>query len=103
MTDMLGYKTIQFHDGGLFDAEVSTIAPFSATHLAPTIATGTGAILCGIDRHAKTMADGTRIPGWSVGGGVSGPGIKVIRCEACAARRDPSLKVSGLNASIFGA
>lgn len=45
--------------------------------------------------------DGRRIPGWSIGGGVSGPDIPVTRCEACAAARDPELVVYGLNADVF--
>lgn len=74
-------KTLQFAWGGLFDSE-----PVGPIHL---IAQGgevkpehvdlhTWPTLCGLPRR------GDGVPGWSVGGGVSGPGIPVSACLACA-------------------
>jgi hypothetical protein len=51
-----------------------------------------GPTLCGIDRFAK----GT--PGWSVGGGVSGPEIDQIPCPGCvevACSEYPDLPLEG--------
>lgn len=95
------YTTIQFHHGGLL-ARPAVGEPWSMTHLVVDLVTGgAGRILCGIDRHARRQRDGTPTPGWSVGGGVSGPSIAVIKCEGCDAARDRALPIHGLNASVF--
>ena len=44
---------------------------------------GTGAILCGFDRFARND-DGQYRVGFSVGGGVSGPGYNHHPCVECA-------------------
>lgn len=82
--------TLQFASGGLVGAK-----PVDgwAVHLVRRAHRGTpGPTLCGIDRFAPGSA------GWSVGGGVTGPGIKHTPCAGCvevAARDFPGLPVSG--------
>lgn len=67
--------TLQFAWGGLFDSRPAD----SLIHLVRGTDRGTpGPTLCGIDRFAKDA------PGWSVGGGVSGPGIDLAPCQGCA-------------------
>lgn len=84
-----GYRTLNHHDGR--QTFLGTGATRQVNHLIVTQSQGT---LCGLtlfDRDGRP-AD---IPGWSVGGGVSGPGIEQVPCEACwtsaavtATRRD---------------
>jgi hypothetical protein len=85
---------LQFARGGLFDARPADWL----IHLIRGTAQGTpGPTLCGIDRFAKDA------PGWSGGGGVTGPGITLTPCTGCAdvARAEfPGLPVSG---SVGGA
>jgi hypothetical protein len=88
-----GLVTLQFSWGGLFD---SRPADGYAVHLVRCTDRGTpGPTLCGIDRfHSGT-------PGWSVGGGLSGPDIVHTPCPGCteAAREQfPGLAVTGLGA-----
>ncbi len=82
--------TLQFSWGGLFDGRP---ADDYTVHLVRQAGRGTpGPTLCGIDRFAKDA------PGWSVGGGISGPGIVHKPCPGCAqAGREqfPGLPVSG--------
>jgi hypothetical protein len=83
--------TLQFSWGGLFDGRP---ADDYAVHLIRQKAgKGTpGPTLCGIDRFAEDA------PGWSVGGGISGPGIVHKPCPGCAgAAREqfPGLPVTG--------
>jgi len=82
--------TLQFSWGGLFDGRP---ADGYTVHLVRQAATGTpGPTLCGIDRFADDS------PGWSVGGGISGPGITHKPCPGCAtAAREqfPGLPVTG--------
>ncbi|HEY2763429.1 MAG TPA: hypothetical protein VGJ13_05365 [Pseudonocardiaceae bacterium] len=67
--------TVQCHYGGLVDCK-----PVGNVHLVRGKAHGTpGPLLCGINHHAE---DST---GFSVGGGVTGPNVKHIPCEDCAA------------------
>lgn len=92
-----GYETLQFSWGGLFDAEVPEAAPWCDTHLVRSTADGTpGPALCGLDRFDRGAS-----PGWSVAGGLSGPGVPVRRCEGCHGARLPGLPVTGLNAEVF--
>ena len=98
-----GYSTLQFGWGGFLDGQPATEAPWSRIHLVPTSEAGAGAILCGLERHPRQTASGVAIPGWSIGGGISGSNVPAVRCEDCAAKRDPRLKVSGLNARLFAA
>ena len=69
--------TLQFSWGGLFDGRP---ADDYTVHLIRQKAGGgtPGPTLCGIDRFAKD------VPGWSVGGGISGPGITHKPCPGCA-------------------
>jgi hypothetical protein len=66
-----------------------TYTPFeSGTHLdvhlaGPGATGGTGAILCGFDRFARDE-EGRIAVGFSVGGGVTGPGYKHHPCPDCA-------------------
>jgi hypothetical protein len=93
MSDTVYLSTLQFHYGGLFDSR--PVDNFTA-HLVRGTKTGTpGPTLCGMDRFSKDM------PGWSVAGGVSGPGITHTPCERCVAearRTYPGLPVAGLGA-----
>lgn len=84
--------TLQFSWGGLFDGRP---ADGYAVHLVRQKACGgtPGPTLCGIDRFAEDA------PGWSVGGGLSGPGITHAPCPGCAtAAREqfPGLPVAGM-------
>jgi hypothetical protein len=88
----IGLSTLQFGreaDGGY------------VVHLVRFTRRGTpGPTLCGIDRFAKDA------PGWSVGGGTSGPAIVHTPCPGCAgtAREEfPGLKVTGLGAEQMAA
>lgn len=72
-----GLCTLQFSWGGLFDGQP---ADGYAVHLIRETRRGTpGPTLCGIDRFAPDA------PGWSRGGGISGPGITHKPCPGCAA------------------
>lgn len=83
-------STLQFSWGGLFDGRP---ADGYTVHLIRFTNRGTpGPTLCGIDRFAK---DG---PGWSVGGGMTGPGIVHTPCGRCvevAAQEFPGLPIRG--------
>lgn len=77
---VLYLRTLQFTWGGLFAEPADDF-----THLVRGTRTGTpGPTLCGIDRFAPDT------PGWSLGGGVTGPGITHTPCDGCVdvARRD---------------
>jgi hypothetical protein len=92
------YETLQFSWGGFFDATVDPRRPWSQTHLVRSTKDGTpGPTLCGIERFS---GDPT-IPGWSVGGGLSGPDVPVEVCERCDAARNPTLPVTGLNNHLY--
>lgn len=92
-------RTLQFSWGGVFDT-----APFDGyqAHLVSVSSSGgtPGPTLCGIDRFAEGA------PGWSVGGGVSGPSVTHEPCHGCVAvaRRDfAALPVSGLGSDAVTA
>lgn len=94
-----GLVTLQFLAGGLLDAD-----PVDGyqVHLVRCLGRGgtPGPTLCGIDRFHKDS------PGWSVGGGVSGPGIVHTPCQGCAevARTEyPGLAVTGVGAEEMAA
>ena len=93
MRPIAGLVTLQFISGGLFDGE--PVDDYTV-HLITATDRGTpGPTLCGIDRFREDSA------GWSVGGGISGPGIAHKPCRACADKaRDgfPGLEVTGLGA-----
>ena len=82
--------TLQFGWGGLFD-----FMPIEYTYnicLITGIWTGPHT-LCGRDRFAKDA------PGWSKGGGVSGPGVRLSPCRNCAQAAAivyPGLPIHGL-------
>lgn len=66
----------------------------SAVHLAgPSETGGTGPCICGFDRHAQGV-------GFSVGGGVTGPGVEHDVCAECAALVGDST-ISGTHAALF--
>lgn len=83
-------STLQFSWGGLFD---SRPADGYKAHLVRGTRHGTpGPTLCGIDRLAKGG------PGWSVGGGITGPGITNEPCAGCvtvAREQFPGLPITG--------
>lgn len=57
-------------------------------HLAgPSESGGTGPCLCGFDRHARDEK-GYHYIGFSVGGGVTGPGYRHHPCPECTALID---------------
>lgn len=68
-------NVVQLHYGGLFDSRSAD----GALHLVRNAVNGgcPGPLLCGIDFRAE---DG---PGYSVGGGVAGPGVNRTSCPAC--------------------
>lgn len=85
-----GYRTLQFHVGGLFDSRVVE----RRIHLVRRTRRGTpGPTLCGLDRFRPDS------PGWSVGGGISGD---YMPCPECAAAAEP-LPVDGMFAALFAA
>lgn len=97
---VVGYATLQFHRGGLFDGEPIE----EVIHLVrQTDRGGTpGPTLCGIGRFendASTLAQHVRVyfadRGWSVGGGISGPKWDFQPCEPCVQAADVTLPVSG--------
>lgn len=66
--------TVQFITGGLVDCE----ARDHRIHLVRMTDRGTpGDTLCGIERFGPTGG------GWSVGGGITGPGVERSACAAC--------------------
>jgi hypothetical protein len=87
--------TLQFANGGLFDFEPTDLL----SHAIRGTRRGTpGPTLCGIDRFGEDA------PGWSVGGGVSRPGLTFTACPGCVevAKRDfPGIPVAGM-ASMSG-
>lgn len=69
-------------------------------HLAgPSKTGGTGPILCGFDRFQRG-ADGSWIVGFSVGGGVTGPGYRHHACGECADLTD-GRPVRGTHRALF--
>lgn len=86
---VIALSTLQFAWGGLVDAEPAD----DLIHLVRRVRVGTpDPTLCDIDRFAPGG------PGWSVGGGVTGPNYRHIACEGCggvAAGEYPGLPVEG--------
>jgi len=94
--DIDGLITLQFGGQRVSDRHPLsrlTVHAVRSRRSRPGLAGGTpGPTLCDIDRF---FPDG---PGWSVGGGVMGPGMKFHACYLCGqvARRDfPGLAISG--------
>lgn len=71
-----GFQTCNVHDGrqDLWAAGATR----QVNHLV-VVGDGNGPTLCGLTRFGQD-AD---LPGWSMGGGVSGPSIEQAPCEAC--------------------
>ena len=88
--EVVTLSTLQFHTGGMFDSQPTD----HLVHLVRSTKRGTpGPTLCGIDRFAPGSA------GWSVGGGVTGPGFTHTPCGGCVevARGDfPGLPITGI-------
>ena len=85
-----GFQTCNVHDG---KQDLRTAgARRQVSHLVaiPT----NGPTLCGLTRFGK-QAD---LPGWSMGGGVSGPSVEQAPCELCWAAL-PSTKATGAAAT----
>ncbi|AYN56875.1 hypothetical protein PBI_ANDREW_61 [Arthrobacter phage Andrew] len=71
--------TLQFTKGGLFDGQPRD----HRIHLVRMTDTGTpGKTLCGIERFGPGNG------GWSVGGGITGPGVERSACAACVDHAD---------------
>lgn len=90
-SDVTHLVTLQMAWGGLFDSHPSD--GYEAHLVRGTSRGMPGPTLCGIDRFAKDA------PGWSVGGGVSGPGITNEPCAGCvtvAAKDFRGLPITGL-------
>lgn len=89
--EVTGLVTLQFAWGGLIGAKPAE-SP-SLIHLVRSARRGSpGPTLCGIDRF------GGDVPGWSLGGGVTGPGYEHVPCPGCAAaarKQFPGLPVHG--------
>lgn len=69
-------------------------------HLAgPSATGGTGPILCGFDRFTRDAACHW-IVGFSVGGGVTGPGYRHHPCADCADLTD-GRTITGTHQSLF--
>ena len=77
MIRVVALATCQFSWGGLFPSKKTDVDP--RIHLVRMAATGgtPGPTLCGIDRFAEGA------PGFSIGGGVTGPGIEQGPCPGC--------------------
>ena len=92
--DVKGFMTLQFASGGLIGAKpVGT-----HIHLVRSTSHGTpGPTLCNLDRFHPDSA------GWSVGGGLSGPGLEFTACPACVsgAATYGGLPIGGMFASLF--
>ncbi|TFD41733.1 hypothetical protein E3T37_03515 [Cryobacterium sp. TMT2-10] len=74
--------------------------PNLALHLAgPGKLGGTGPCICGFDRHARDE-NGRHIVGFSVGGGITGPGVWHTVCAGCAALA-AGRTIRGMNAALF--
>ncbi|TFD09805.1 hypothetical protein E3T26_14350 [Cryobacterium sp. TMT1-21] len=74
--------------------------PHLALHLAgPGARGGTGPCICGFDRHARD-ANGRHLVGFSVGGGVTGPGVRHAVCAGCASLAG-GRTIRGTNAALF--
>jgi hypothetical protein len=89
--------TLQLAWGGLFD---SRPADGVNIHLIRGSDKGSHEALCGYDRHDRSPGR----PGWSVGGGISGPDYIQILCEECAsvaADQYPHLSIQGTFAASF--
>lgn len=68
-------------------------------HLAGPSRHGTGPILCGLDRFARGD-DGRWSIGFSVGGGVDGPGVRNVPCKECRSMAGTA-RIRGMLASVF--
>lgn len=91
-----GLATLQFGPRSVDDYQVHLVRSVKREHGGGT----PGPTLCGVDRFAADA------PGWSVGGGVSGPGITHTPCPGCiqAARQHfPGIPVWGLGAEQVAA
>lgn len=92
-------STLQWSVGGLFDSK--TVPGWDVCLVTAVERGGTpGPTLCGIDRFRKDPP----VPGWSVGGGVRGPGIENKACKGCAAvarEKYPDLPVYGTFSGLF--
>ncbi|AYN58606.1 hypothetical protein PBI_MELONS_60 [Arthrobacter phage Melons] len=77
MIRVVALATCQFSRGGLFDSRPAD----KNIHLVRMTASGgtPGPTLCGVDRFAKGG------PGFSMGGGISGPGVEAVPCPECEA------------------
>lgn len=74
--------------------------PRLTLHLAgPAPLGGTGPCICGFDRHARDE-NGRSIVGFSVGGGVTGPGVQHLVCADCASLAGDR-PIRGTNAALF--
>lgn len=75
--------------------------PTLSLHLAAPSGSGTGPCLCGFDRHARDE-NGQGIIGFSVGGGMTGPGVTHIVCGECESLAG-GRPIRGTNANLFTA
>jgi hypothetical protein len=91
--EIVALATLQFSWGGLFDSRPADGYMVHLVRYAERPTGTPGPTLCGIDRFAKDA------PGWSVGGGTSGPNIEHKPCPGCVqvARVElPDLPIVGL-------
>lgn len=89
--EIVALCTLQFASGGLIGAR--PVDDYAVHLVRQNARQGTpGPTLCGIDRFYPDSA------GWSVGGGISGPGITHKPCPGCAAAAEaefPGLPITG--------
>lgn len=87
--------TLEWHWGGLIISE--SVGDICLVRQKAGFSGAPGPTLCGKDRFAKGG------PGWSLGGGTSGPGISHTPCAACAAAATKlGLPIGGNHAPLFG-
>jgi hypothetical protein len=91
---MSGLTTVEVSAPG--DAYTLTQAgPTLVVHLAGPGATGgVGPCICGFNRFARDV-------GFSVGGGVSGPGYTHLPCPECAALAGEDNQIGGMHRAMF--
>lgn len=76
-----GHETCRTSSGSTQTTHLVSLDEYGSNGGRPTV--------CGLSRFDRYSADGRRIPGtadlpgWSMGGGISGPGVVQIQCPGC--------------------
>lgn len=93
-----GFETCRVHDGS--QDLMATGAARQVTHLVALDAKGSNGgrpTVCGLSRFDRRddhhrVVRRADLSGWSMGGGVSGPGVVQVACEGCF---DPAAQAAG--------